>query len=146
MGGPRIGVGIPGIGGPRMGGGGMGGGRRGGGRGAQMQQVKGTVRWESAQTILDALKTPLPEAFANHYVISVSGIPLRGGGRRQDDDNGDSSPAFREYARQSEGLYLARAQRKAHRAARSCESATRRDTICSAFPRRVWTSPPTTRR
>lgn len=91
MGGPRIGVGIPGMGGPRMGGGGMGGGRRGGGRGPQMQQVKGTVRWESAQTILDALKTPLPEAFANHYVISVSGIPLRNGGRRQDDDSSDSS-------------------------------------------------------
>lgn len=91
MGGPRVGVGIPGMGGPRMGGGGMGGGRRGGGRGGQMQQVKGTVRWESAQTILDAVKTPLPEAFANHYVISVSGIPLRGGGRRQDDDSGDSS-------------------------------------------------------
>src|SRR5947207_1486581 len=56
-----------------------------------MQQVKGTVRWESAQTILDAVKTPLPEAFANHYVISVSGIPLRGSGRRRDDDSGDSS-------------------------------------------------------
>src|SRR5947209_4658952 len=48
MGGPRVGVGIPGMGGPRIGGGGMGGGRRGGGgRGGQMQQVKGTVRWES---------------------------------------------------------------------------------------------------
>jgi len=71
-----------------MGGGGMGGGRRGGGR--QMEQEKGTVRWESAQTILDAQKKPLPEEFANHYVISVSGFPLRGG-RRQDDDSGDSS-------------------------------------------------------
>jgi hypothetical protein len=95
MGGPRIGGGIPGMGGPRMGGGGMGGGGMGGGRrgGGQMQQMKGTVRWESAQTILDAVKTPLPEAFANHYVISVSGFPLRGGGRRQDDDSdsGDNS-------------------------------------------------------
>jgi hypothetical protein len=93
MGGPRIGLGIPGIGGGGVGGGGMGGGRRGGGGRGQMPQVKGTVRWESAQTIQDALKTPLPGAFANHYVISVSGFPLRGGGRRQDDDNGDSSHA-----------------------------------------------------
>ena len=68
----------------------MGGGRRGSGRGSQMQQVKGTVRWESAQTILDALKTPLPEAFADHYVISVSGLPLGDGGRRND-DSGDNS-------------------------------------------------------
>jgi hypothetical protein len=88
VGGPRVGVGIPGIGigGPRMGGGRMPGGR-GGGR--QMQAVKGTVRWESAQPILDALKTPLPEDFANHYVISVNGLPLRGGRRSQDD--GDSA-------------------------------------------------------
>jgi hypothetical protein len=91
MGGPRIG-GIPGMGGPRMGGGGMGGGGIGGGRrggGGGMQQVKGTVRWESAQTILDALKTPLPPAFKDHYVISVSGFPL-GGGRRQSDDSDDA--------------------------------------------------------
>jgi hypothetical protein len=89
MGGPRIG-GIPGMGGPRMGGGGMGGGGMGGGRrGGQMQQIKGTVRWESAQTILDATKTPLPESFANHYVVSISGFPLRNG-RRQDDDSDES--------------------------------------------------------
>jgi hypothetical protein len=92
MGGPRIGMGIPGMGGRGMGGGGMGGGRRGG-RGSQMQQVKGTVRWESAQTVLDALKTPLPEAFAGHYVISVSGFPLRSGGRRDDDSSENSQSA-----------------------------------------------------
>jgi hypothetical protein len=86
MGGPRIGMGIPGMGGPRMG----GAGRRGG-AGGGMRPVKGTVRWESAQTILDAVKTPLPEAFANHYVISVSGFPLRG--RRQDDDAEENSKA-----------------------------------------------------
>jgi len=87
--------GIPGIGGPGMGGGGMGGGRGRGGRGGgqPMQSVQGTVRWESAKPVLDALKTPLPEAFANHYVIGVSGFPLNGGGRRgsQDDSGSNSS-------------------------------------------------------
>jgi hypothetical protein len=34
----------------------------------------GTARWESAQPIRDALKDPLPATFANHYVISVSGL------------------------------------------------------------------------
>jgi hypothetical protein len=75
---------------PRNGGGGMGGGmgipgigmgRRGGMGGRpggypQSSNYKGTVRWESAQPILDALKTPLPEAFAKHYVIGVRDIPL----------------------------------------------------------------------
>lgn len=97
MGGPGIGIpgvglpriGIGGMGGPRIGGGGggMGGGRggggqgRGGGRSQGRSQVKGTVRWESAKPILEALKSPLPEAFAGHYVISVSGFPLSGGRR-----------------------------------------------------------------
>ncbi len=36
------------------------------------------MRWESARPILDAMKAPLPEAFAGHYAISVSGIPLVG--------------------------------------------------------------------
>ena len=84
--------GIPGIGGPGMGGGGMGGGRGRGGRGGQpMESVQGTVRWESAKPVLDALKTPLPGAFANHYVIGVSGFPLNGGGRRGSQGEGDSS-------------------------------------------------------
>jgi len=78
--------------------GGMGGrGGGGGGRsrgGMPTQSYKGTVRWESAKTILDALKTPLPEAFANHYVISVSGLPLRDFGRsrtQSQDPNQDST-------------------------------------------------------
>ncbi len=51
MGGPRIG----GMGGGRggMGGPGMGGGRRGGG---PSQAFQGTVRWESAKPVLEALK------------------------------------------------------------------------------------------
>ena len=59
--------------------GGMGGGRSSGER---RQQVKGTVRWESAHTILDAFKTPLPKAFERHYVISVSGFRLAAEGGR----------------------------------------------------------------
>jgi hypothetical protein len=63
-----------GGGGGWPGGGGMGRGRGGGGS-QSAQAFKATIRWESAQPILDALKTPLPEAFADHYVISVSGLP-----------------------------------------------------------------------
>jgi len=91
-GGPGIGVGIPGIGLPRRGG--MGGGGRPGGGYPQSSNYKGTVRWESAQPILDALKTPLPEAFANHYVIGVRDIPLIENRRREQnpDDTDQDSP------------------------------------------------------
>jgi hypothetical protein len=95
LGGPRIG----GMGGPRiggMGGGGMGGPGMGGGRGRRgggpSQSFQGTVRWESAKPVLEALKAPLPDAFANHYVISVSGFPMMSGRRRsQDEDSQESS-------------------------------------------------------
>ena len=91
MGGPRIG--IPGIGGIGMGGRRMGGGQQGGGRGQQRGELyKGTVRWESAQPVLDALKTPLPDAFANHYVIAVIGFPLPASPRRYQDEQGDNPP------------------------------------------------------
>ena len=77
----RIGMGIPGIGG--MGGGGR---RRQGGQGpGSASSYKGTVRWESAKPILEATKSTLPDIFASHYVIAVSGIPLlnpRRGGLR----------------------------------------------------------------
>jgi hypothetical protein len=95
MGRPTIGIGGIGIGMPRgrgMGGG-RGGGYPGGGRGGGAGATyKGTVRWESAQPILDALKNPLPEAFAKHYVIGVRDIPLIEDRppRRQDDDDPDS--------------------------------------------------------
>ena len=79
MGGPTIG--IPGIGG--IGGGGMG--RRNPGS-APMQSFKGTARWESAKPIVEALKSKLPEGFDNHYVISVSGIPISGRYQRSEDD------------------------------------------------------------
>jgi hypothetical protein len=90
MGGPRIGIpGIGGIGG--MGGGRRMGGNRGGGPGQQGGMLyKGTVRWESAQPVLDALKTPLPDAFKDHYVIAVIGFPLPASPRRYQDDQGDN--------------------------------------------------------
>lgn len=86
MGGPRIGGG-PGMGGGR--GGGMGGGR--GGRGGGASGYKGTVQWESAEPMLAALKTTLPEAFANHYVIRVSGFPMLNGRRRSQPDDDDDN-------------------------------------------------------
>jgi hypothetical protein len=87
MGGPTIGIpGIGGIGFPRGG----GRGRGGQGRGGQGSAFHGTVRWDSAQPIRDALKTSLPDAFDGHYVLAVSGIPLldnpRQGPRDEDDD------------------------------------------------------------
>ena len=56
----------------------MGGGRRRGQQGGRgnASSYKGIVRWESAKPILEATKSTLPETFANHYVIAVSGIPL----------------------------------------------------------------------
>lgn len=83
---PRIGgpLGIPGIGG----GGPMGGGgRRQQPGGYPVQSFKGTIRWESAQPMLDAMKSKVPDAFANHYVISVSGIPLSGSYRGSEDES-----------------------------------------------------------
>ncbi|MGA3240816.1 MAG: hypothetical protein ABSG03_31480 [Bryobacteraceae bacterium] len=40
------------------------------------QSVKGVIVWESAQAILDGRKKALPDEFANHYTLSVNGIPL----------------------------------------------------------------------
>jgi hypothetical protein len=86
MGGPGIGIGGIGLGMPRRGGmGGPGGGN------SQTSNYKGTVRWESAKPILDALKTPLPEAFANRYVIAVRDIPLLRNQQRSQTSNSDDS-------------------------------------------------------
>jgi hypothetical protein len=82
-------------------GGGSGAGSRTGGRGrrglgggmggpGRAQQYKGTVRWESAKPVLEAMKTKLPESMANHYVISVSGFPMSS----QQDDLTDRLQAF----------------------------------------------------
>jgi hypothetical protein len=93
----RGGIGIPGIGGlgiPGMGGGGRPRNGGGSGRGGQTSPYSGTVRWDSALAIQDAMKSGPPEAFDGHYVISVSGIPLMGGARYQGEDD-DNSPASR---------------------------------------------------
>lgn len=34
------------------------------------------VTWESAQPMLDALKYPIPEEFAGHYMLGVSNLPI----------------------------------------------------------------------
>ena len=52
-----------------------------GNRPAPGRQFQGIVRWESAEPIIDATKADatkaaLADAFANHYVIGVSGFPL----------------------------------------------------------------------
>ena len=101
MGRPRgggIGVGIPGIGGIGLPGG-MGGGRGNGGgssRGGTVSPYEGTVRWDSARPILDAMKSPLPEAFEGRYVISVSGIPLMGGRSTSTGEDDDSTASRRQ--------------------------------------------------
>jgi hypothetical protein len=84
--------GMGGGGGGGMGGGGMGGGRRRGQVGMPSQNYKGTIRWESAKPIIDALKAPLADAFKDHYVISVTGFPLDNGGRsRSQSEDSDAS-------------------------------------------------------
>lgn len=94
---PGGGGGYPGGGGggwgmPRMGGGGMGGGRRNGGQRMPSQALRGTVRWESAKPIMEALKTDkFPEGFVDHYVISVSGIPLDPGEHRAQSEDDDTN-------------------------------------------------------
>src|ERR1700743_3741864 len=47
----------------------------GGGR-TQGKQPDVIVSWESAQPILDALKYPIPEEFAGHYMLGVSNLPI----------------------------------------------------------------------
>jgi hypothetical protein len=41
-----------------------------------------TVVWESAQPLIDALKTTFPRDFANHYVIGVNELPRMEGKRK----------------------------------------------------------------
>ncbi len=97
MGDPGIGGSGPAYpgstGGPTGGGYGGIGGRRGT-RGADNGQMpisyNATVRWESAKPIRDALKSPLPEEFADSYVISVSGVPVLEAGRQRSED-GDTT-------------------------------------------------------
>ncbi len=85
------GIGMPRIGGIGMPGGGWGGGGRdrggwGGQGGGRSMQFQGIVRWESAAPVLAALKAPLPEEFANRYVISVSGFPILSRAQERSED------------------------------------------------------------
>jgi hypothetical protein len=41
-----------------------------------------TVVWQSAQPLLDALKSSFPADFTNHYVIGVNDLPAEEGGRK----------------------------------------------------------------
>jgi hypothetical protein len=96
---PRVGIGglgIPGLGGIGLPGGG-GGQRRGNGtpRGGATSAYQGTVRWESARPILDALKAPLPDTFDGHYVLSVNGIPLMSTRSTSASEGDDSDSARR---------------------------------------------------
>lgn len=61
----------PGMG---MGGVGIGMGRRRGTPVPRAASGKANVRWESAQPIREAEKTPLPEGFQQHYAIAVYGL------------------------------------------------------------------------
>jgi hypothetical protein len=45
-------------------------------RGGAKRRQPVTIRWESAQPILDATGRPTPKDFAGRYVISVSGLPI----------------------------------------------------------------------
>ena len=74
------GGGMGGRGGGGMGGRGGGGGGMSGGGG--MPQLQATVRWETAHPIREALKKPAPDGWDAVYVISVTGLPMMGGGRR----------------------------------------------------------------
>jgi hypothetical protein len=52
-----------------------------------MEALTATVRWESAQPIMEALRTTMPPEFADRYVIGVSGLPaLEGRAFGQGDD------------------------------------------------------------
>ena len=102
QGGMSRGMGGGGMGIPGMGGGGMGR-RRGGGTPAG-QTYKAIVRWESAKPVLDALKTPLPDGFTNHYVISVGGIPVEAGQQRRYNSGDDNSQSTQNTLDRMKGL------------------------------------------
>ena len=107
IGGGDIGGGIPGIGGiggigGRRGGGTPGGDPRGGASGRQ--QFHGTVRWESARPVQEALRIGSSEEGANsdfekYYVINLLGdMPTVGNGRRRGDNSSsdDDDPTQKE--------------------------------------------------
>ena len=131
-GGGRGGLGFPGLGGGgRRGGGGGGGGMPG-------QSFKGIVRWESAKPILDALKTPLPEGFANHYVISVGGIPLDAGSRRRNQSQDDGSQSVQNTLDRLKGVSIWSPKKSAPSSRRSWCSSRLATVTCTLVSPRIW--------
>jgi hypothetical protein len=65
---------------------------------------RGTVLWESARPIRDALKTPLPDELAGQYVLSVNGIPLSKSESAKDDDADGAATASRNALDKLKGL------------------------------------------
>jgi hypothetical protein len=65
---------------------------------------QGTVLWESARPIRDALKTPLPDELAGQYVLSVNGIPLSKSNSADDDDADGARTAPRNALDKLKGL------------------------------------------
>jgi hypothetical protein len=114
-----------GGGGGRRGGGGDGGGGSGGG---STQDVEVVIRWESAAPVLAATKFHLPDALAEHYAVSITGLPPqmvamivmgRGGGRgRAGAGEGEAprpaDPKAEAKARQERLLHAATLAAKGH--------------------------------
>ncbi len=90
---PLSGAGTGGGGGGRRGGGGMGrstvGRSAGANSGEGSPKFGGVVRWASAKPIRLALKLQFPPSLAEHFVISVSGLPIVSG-HGGDDSSADS--------------------------------------------------------
>ena len=99
------GGGMAGGGGGGMGGGGGRGGGGGGGEGAGglgggggamgggMPQIKVTVRWESAQMIIDASKRQRSKEAQAYYILSATGLPMMGQGRGQGGQEKKAAPS-----------------------------------------------------
>ena len=82
-------------GGSRGGGGGKGASGMGGGgaMGGGMPQIKVTVRWESAQVIIDASKRQRSKEAQTYYILSATGLPMMGQGRGQGEPEKKTSPS-----------------------------------------------------
>ena len=65
--------------------------RAGASSGETSPKFQGVVRWASAKPVRLALKLQVPAAFAGHYVISVSGLPIVSGHGTDDSSTGTDS-------------------------------------------------------
>jgi hypothetical protein len=81
----------------RRGYGGYGGnttGRAGANSGTGSPKFTGVVRWASAKPIRLALKLQFPPSLADHFVISVSGLPIVSGHGGQDTATGEPTDSY----------------------------------------------------